>query len=173
MSKLVAGVVGFMLAATAPVGVHASALGPDAAACDGNGPAMLIQIDGLKTRSGAIRVQSYGGDPNHYFDKGTYLRRIDLPVPAAGPIDICMPVPGNGTYAISVRHDIDNSGKTGLGDGGGMSGNPRMSLFDVMFKRKPDPRKVQVAVHGVVRVPITMNYVQGGSFGPVAMAAAH
>jgi len=40
-----------------------------------------------------------------------------------------------------------------------------------MFKRKPDPRQVQVSVHGVAKVPVVMNYVQGGSFGPVAMAA--
>lgn len=171
MSKLVAGVVGFMLAAAAPASAHAAVLGPDATACEGSGPAMLVQIQGLKKRTGTIRVQSYGGNPSRYFEKGTYLRRIDLPVPATGPVDICMPVPGNGTYAISVRHDLDSSGKTGLSDGGGMSGNPRLSLFDVMFKRKPDPQKVQVAVHGVVRVPIVMNYVQGGSFGPVTMAA--
>lgn len=171
MSKLVAGMVGSMLAAAMPVGAHAATLGPDAAACEGNGPAMLVHVDGLKKRSGVIRVQSYGGNPSRYFEKGSYLRRIDVPVPAAGPIDICVPVPANGNYAVSVRHDIDSSGKTGMNDGGGMSGNPHMSLFDVMFRRKPDPREVQVSVHGIARVPVVMNYIQGGSFGPVAMAA--
>ena len=170
MSKLGAGMAGLMLAAAMPVGAHAAVLGPDAAACEGNGPAVLVGIEGLKKRAGMIRVQSYGGNPSHYFDKGSYLRRIDVPVPAVGPVDICISVPANGTYAISVRHDVDNSGKTGLSDGGGMSGNPQMSLFDVMFKRKPDPQKVQVPVRGVTHVPIVMNYVQGGSFGPVAMA---
>jgi uncharacterized protein (DUF2141 family) len=170
MSKLVAGVVGFMLTAAAPADAHAAVLGPDPAACQGSGPAMLVHIEGLKKHTGMIRVQSYGGNPRHYFDKGTYLRRIDLRVPPAGPIDVCVPVPSNGTYAVSVRHDVDASGKTGLSDGGGMSGNPNVSLFDVIFKRKPDPQEVQVAVHGVVRVPVVMNYVQGGSFGPIAMA---
>ena len=160
-----------MLAAAAPAGARAAVLGPDAAACDGNGPAMLVHVEGLKKRSGVIRVQSYGGNPRRYFDKGSYLRRIDVAVPATGPIDICVSVPGNGNYAVSVRHDLDNSGRTGPSDGGGMSGNPRLSLFDVMFKRKPDPRQVQVSVHGVAKVPVVMNYVQGGSFGPVAMAA--
>jgi uncharacterized protein (DUF2141 family) len=171
MSKLVAGMAGLMLAAASPVGARAAVLGPDAAACDGNGPAMLVHVEGLKKRSGVIRVQSYGGSPSRYFDKGSYLRRIDVTVPATGPVDICVSVPGNGNYAVSVRHDLDNSGKTGPADGGGMSGNPRLSLFDVMFKRKPDPRQVQVSVHGVAKVPVVMNYVQGGSFGPVAMAA--
>jgi uncharacterized protein (DUF2141 family) len=171
MSKLVAGMAGLMLAAAMPAGAHAAVLGPDAAACNGGGPAMLIEIQGLKKRAGMIRVQSYGGNPSRYFDKGTYLRRIDVPVPPSGPIDVCLSVPADGVYAVSARHDVNGSGKTDSRDGGGMSGNPRMSLFDVMFKRKPDPQKVQVAVHGITRVPIVMNYVQGGSFGPIAMAA--
>lgn len=171
MLKLVAGMAGLMLAAAVPAGAGAVALGPDAAVCDGNGPAILVRIEGIKKRTGALRVQSYGGSPSRYFEKGAYLRRIDVPVPASGPIHICMPVPADGNYAISVRHDLDGSGKTGINDGGGMSGNPRLSMFDVMFKRKPDPRKVQVTVHGVVPVSIVLNYVQGGSFGPISMAA--
>jgi uncharacterized protein (DUF2141 family) len=171
MSKLVPGMAGLMLAAAMPAGAHAAVLGPEAAACQGEGPAMLVRIEGLKQRTGMIRVQSYGGDPSHYFDKGTYLRRIQFPVPASGPVDVCVPVPNNGTYAISVRHDVDASGKTGMSDGGGMSGNPRMSLFDVMFRRKPSPGKVQVTVQGVTRVPVVMNYVRGGAFGPIAMAS--
>ena len=171
MSKLVAGMVGLMFAAAAPAGARAAVLGPDATACEGHGPAMLVHVEGLKKRVGIIRVQSYGGNPSRYFEKGAYLRRIDLPVPVSGPVDICVAVPGNGNYAVSVRHDVDSSGKSGMSDGGGMSGNPRLSLFDVMFKRKPSPSKVQVAVQGVTRVPVRMNYVQGGSFGPIAMAA--
>ena len=170
MFKLMAGMAGLMLAAATPAGARAAMLGPDPAACQGDGPAMLVRIEGLKQRIGMLRIQSYGGDPSHYFDKGTYLRRIQFPVPASGPVEVCVPVPGNGTYAVSVRHDVDSSGKTGLSDGGGMSGNPRMSLFDVMFKRKPSPGKVQVAVQGVTRVPVVINYVQGGAFRPIAMA---
>ena len=171
MSKLVAGMAGLILAAAMPVGAGAAVLGPDAAACEGNGPAMLVRVEGLKKRSGMLRIQSYGGNPSRYFDKGTYLRRIDVAVPASGPIEICVPVAANGNYAVSVRHDVDASGSTGRNDGGGMSGNPRLSLFDVLFKRKPDPKQVQVTVRGVARVPVVMNYVQGSSFGPLAMAS--
>lgn len=171
MSKLGAGAAALMLAAVLPAGAGAAILGPDAAACKSDGPAMLVHINGLKQRTGNIRVQSYGGNPSRYFDKGTYLRRIDIPVPASGPIDVCVPVPDNGVYAVSVRHDVDSSGKTGPSDGGGMSGNPRMSLLDVIFKRKPKPAEVQVTVQGITRVPVTMNYVREGSFGPIAMAS--
>jgi uncharacterized protein (DUF2141 family) len=171
MSKLVAAILGSVLAVSS-VGARAAVLGPDAHACalGAAGPAILVDIEGLRTRTGLIRVQSYSGNPAHYFDKGQYQRRIEVPVPATGIVQICVPVSAAGTYAISVRHDVDGSGSTGRKDGGGMSGNPRLSLFDVLFKRKPDPRQVQVAVRNVVRVPIVMNYVQGGSFGPIAMA---
>ncbi len=149
----------------------AAPAGPFAARCEGNPaePAMLVHIVGFKARTGTIRVQSYGGDPERFFDKDTYLKRVDLRVPAAGPLDVCMPVPAPGTYAISVRHDIDGAGKAGRGDGGGLSGNPHMSLFDLLFKRKPDPAVVAVPVQrGVRTVPIVLNYLSGTSFRPVA-----
>lgn len=171
MSKLTAFMVGLTIATGAPAVAGAAVLGPDAAICGARGPAALVRVDGLKARSGVVRVQAYGGNPSHYFDKGTYVRRVDVNVPAAGPLDVCVKLPSAGAYAFSVRHDVDGSGKTGMEDGGGMSGNPKLSLFDVMFKRKPDPRKVQINVDGVTRVTVTLNYVKGGSFGPVAMAA--
>ncbi len=159
------GVAAAMGAATA------APAGPYAARCEGNPaePAMLVHIVGFKARTGTVRVQSYGGDPARYFDKDTYLKRVDLRVPAAGALDVCLPVPSPGTYAISVRHDIDGAGKSDRGDGGGLSGNPHMSLFDLLFKRKPDPAVVAVPVQrGVRTVPIVLNYLSGTSFRPVA-----
>ena len=81
-----------------------------------------------------------------------------------------MPAPGR--YAVSVRHDVNGTGKTDKSDGGGMSGNPHLSLFDLMLKRKPSPDEVAVEVgHGVKVVPITLNYMAGGSFRPVEAAS--
>jgi uncharacterized protein (DUF2141 family) len=171
MLKLVVGILAGALAVSS-AGARATIIGPEASACGANaaGPAMLVHIEGLKSRTGTLRIQSYGGNPGKYFDKGAYLRRIEIPTPATGDVNVCVPVSTAGTYAISVRHDVDGSGNTGLSDGGGMSGNPRLSLFDVMFKHKPDPRRVQISVRGVVEVPVVMNYVKGGSFGPLSMA---
>lgn len=171
MLKLVVGVLVAGLAVSS-AGARATIIGPDASACGVNsaGPAMLVHIEGLKSRAGSIRVQSYGGNPGKYFEKGHYLRRIETALPTAGEVEVCVPVSVAGTYAISVRHDVDGSGAAGRSDGGGMSGNPHLSLWDVITKRKPDPKIVQVAVHGVVRVPVVMNYVQGMSFGPLSMA---
>lgn len=154
--------------------VVAAPVGPHAAACArGEKSAMLVHVTGFKTRRGTLRVQSYGGDPDSYFEKGRYLERIDVPVPADGAADICMPVPAAGAYAVSVRHDVDGDRKSGRADGGGMSGNPKLSLMDLIFKRKPSAKEVSVRVGtGVARVPVLLNYVQGTSFRPVPMTAA-
>lgn len=169
MPKLIVSLVAGSIAMAAPFAAPAAILGPHAADCAGGRPAMLVRVTGLKSRQGLVRVQSYGGDPAHFFDKGSYLERVQVPVPAAGPVEVCMPVPRPGTYAVSVRHDIDASGKATRADGGGMSGNPDISLMDVIFKRKPSPSQVAVQVHGRTVVPVTLNYVQGASVGPVAM----
>ncbi len=150
----------------APAG--AAVLGPHADACSGGRPAMLVHVRGLKSHTGIVRVQSYGGDPAHYFDKGSYLERVEVRVPAAGPVDVCMPVPRSGTYAVSVRHDANGNGSTDIGsDGGGFSGNPDVSLFDAMFKRKPSPVQVEVKVSGLTNVPVVLNYIHGTSVGPI------
>lgn len=137
--------------------------------CPADQPAMLVRVTGFKVRTGMVRVQSYGGDPASYFDKGAYLARVEVRVPASGPLDVCMPVAAPGRYAISVRHDPDGTGRADTSDGGGMSGNPRMSLIDIMLKHKPNPAEVAIEVgHGVKLVPITLNYMQGGGFRPVS-----
>jgi uncharacterized protein (DUF2141 family) len=162
-------IVASLIAAATPLApAGAAVLGPHADACDGSKPAMLVRVQGLKSRTGILRVQSYGGNPAKYFDKGTYLERVDVHTPAAGPVEICMPVPRPGNYAVSVRHDANGNGSADVGnDGGGFSGNPNLSLFDVIFKRKPSPVQVQVHVTGLTPVPVVLNYVHGTSLGPI------
>jgi len=161
-----------LIAAAAPVAPAAAAyLGPHADACDGSKPAMVVRVEGLKSRTGILRVQLYGGDPARYFDKGTYLDRVEFKTPPAGPVEVCVPVPHPGNYAVSVRHDANGNGSVDIGsDGGGFSGNPSYSLFDAMFKRKPSPAAVQVRVAGLTEVPVILNYVHGTSLGPIGGA---
>jgi uncharacterized protein (DUF2141 family) len=150
---------------------HAAPLGPHAAACARGGPAMLVRVSGFKARTGTLRIQSYD-NPKTFFDKGRYVERVDIAVPAAGPVEVCLPVTRPGTYAVSVRHDANASGKADRSDGGGMSGNPSLSLMDLVFKRKPDASEVAVKVGGgTVPVPVVLNYVQGGSFAPIRTAS--
>jgi uncharacterized protein (DUF2141 family) len=165
---VITGLIAALVGAVPLVPAGAAVLGPHADDCTDGKLAMLVRVEGLKSRSGVIRVQSYGGDPSHYFDKGTYLERVQVRVPPAGPVEVCMPVPKAGTYAVSVKHDANGNGSTDISsDGGGFSGNPNLSLLDVLFKRKPSPVQVQVHVAGVATVPVRLNYVHGTSVGPV------
>lgn len=168
MSNFTPLLAGLIAAATPLPAADAAVLGPHADACDGGKPAMLVRIQGLKSRTGTLRVQSYGGDPSRYFEKRAYLERVQIRTPASGTVDVCMPVPRPGLYAISVRHDANADGSTDIGsDGGGFSGNPSFSLFDAMFKRKPSPAQVQVRVTGLTPVPVVLNYVHGARLGPI------
>lgn len=129
--------------------------------------AVLVEVTGFRNRAGTVRVRLFGGATSTYFDKKRALARILIPVPQRGPVAICVPAPGPGVYAVDVRHDINANRDTDRADGGGASGNPRVSLFDVLFSRKPDPKIVQVRVGtGTTVVPVTLTYLQGGSFKP-------
>ena len=180
MSKLSRGVV---VASTATLialsglvaGTAAGAsLGPVPQACAASAahPAALVRITGFKNRVGTVRVRAFRADAAYLFDKRGAIARIEIPTPPIGAADICVPLPGPGSYAFDVRHDADGDGDTGMKDGGGMSGNPTYSFWQVITKRRPPVAKVAVQVRGgVAVVPIVLNYFQGGGFGPLPRTA--
>jgi len=143
-----------------------AALGPDAAACSAgaNRPAVLVSVNGFKNRVGKLRIQLYGNNPADFLAKGKKLRRIDVPVTRAGAMNVCVAVPKPGIYAVSVHHDADNDGQRGWNDGGGFTGNPRLSLL----KLKPTLRQTAISVgNGTKTVPVILNYRSGLTIGPV------
>ncbi len=148
----------------------AAILGPDAAQCvSGDGPAVLVRVVGLRNRAGTVRARTFGGAPSTWFNKKSYLKRTEIPTPQSGSVDICMPVPKPGVYAVDIRHDVNNNSDTDMADGGGSSGNPEVSLLDVVFGRKPPAEQVSFRVgEGITTVTIVVKYKQGGSFKPVS-----
>lgn len=114
-----------------------AALGPSASVCQADGSAVLVNVTGLKSRTGRLRVNLYANNAATYLEKGKYLHRVDVAVPANGAVAVCVPVSRPGTYAISIRHDRNGNGKTDMSDGGGFSGNPNVSVVDLALKRKP------------------------------------
>ena len=134
----------------------ASIATPAIAACDG--PALLVKVAGLKNRGAQVRVRAFGGDPSTYFDKHHVTAAVYKAPPASGPVEYCLSVKP-GVYAVDVRQDLNGDGKTSAVDGIGASGDPQLSLLDVIFKRRPNPSQVQVRVaQGVTVVPITVRY---------------
>lgn len=167
MLKLVSSIAVAGLALMAqPFAAQAAPVGPYAGVCASGKPAVLARVSGFKAPRGIVSVKLYRSGPA-FLEKGSYIRKVEAPVTRTGPIDICVPVPASGTYAISVRHEVN--GKKSRSDGGGFSGNPRVSLVDLALKRKPDRQEVSFQVGNSPRlVPVVLNYLQGGSFRPVA-----
>jgi uncharacterized protein (DUF2141 family) len=145
-------------ALTAPAAAQfRNRIGDDPAQCRaGAGPAVNVRITGLTPAKGTLRVQLYRGIEADWLKSGRWLNRIELPV-RGGSTTVCMPVPGPGTYAIAVRHDVNGNGKTDIrSDGGGMSNNPSISILNL---GKPSYKQTAFAVGGGVKsISIQMRY---------------
>lgn len=169
-TKSCLGLAAFLMAAP---GVQAQApgavLGPYANRCNvANAPAILVNVVGLKERTGNLRVRTFGGASSTWFEKKAWLTRVELPVPATGPIRICLPVSAAGTYAIDLRHDVNGDGDTDRADGGGASGDPKVTLVDFIIGRKPSPKVTAVRVaNGVTEITITVMYLRNGALRPI------
>lgn len=143
--------------------------GPYAARCAaGNAPAILVNVVGLKGRTGKLRVRTFGGATSTWFEKKSWLTRVEVPTPASGPVRFCMPVASPGTYAIDLRHDTSGNGSTDRSDGGGASGDPKVTLLDFVLGRKPSPKVTAVHVgSGVTEITVTAMYLRNGALRPL------
>lgn len=122
----------------------------------GNGPAVLVNVSGIKASTGTMRVQTYRGIKAEWLKTGAWLRRVEAPA-KTGSMQFCLPIDASGTYAVAIRHDINGNGKTDIfGDGGGMSNNPSISIFNL---GKPSYKKTKFAVGNTVKsINIKMRY---------------
>lgn len=149
----------------APAMAQREKIANDMSKCaSGNGPAVLVEVVGFKAAKGRIRVQSYSATKAKWLKKGQWINRIDVPVALSGDkMRLCMPVPASGNYGIAVRHDLDGNGKSGWNDGGGFSGNPDISLTNL----KPSVKNTRIAINGVRKITVVLNYRQGLSIEPL------
>ncbi len=153
------------IGATVAVGTAAPALGQykqemrnDMRRCaDGEGPAVAVTVDGVKSSAGNVRVQSYRATPDDWLQKGRWLSRIEVPA-RAGTMTVCVPVPAAGDYALAVRHDVNGNGGTDfMTDGGAMSNNPSINVFNL---GKPSVSKTKFRVgKGVTAIRVRMRYL--------------
>lgn len=160
-SMIALGACGAALVVLAARAGAADQLGPNPALCaNGSEPSVLVKVTGLKHRNGTIRVRAFTGNPNTYFNKKHTYRRLQYVLPSSGPVEVCVPLGAPGVYAIDVRHDANANDDTDKSDGIGASGNPKFSLFNVIFGRRPPAQQVQVNVgNGTIVVPVTVRYL--------------
>jgi len=143
------GAVGFV----APAGASAS--------CAPGKPSVIVHVAGLKQPAGDVKVSLYGSDTDRWLARGGRISKVKIPVTARA-MDICMPVPAPGRYAVAVHHDYNVNGARDRQDGGGYSRDPKVSLLNP----KPPFAKAAFEVgNGPARVGVTMLYLKGFSVG--------
>ena len=151
-----------------PQTADATTLGPQPGICDRGETGVLVRVTGFRVRAGRLRVQLYAANPRTFLERGAWLQRIDVPVTASGDMNVCVPVAAEGRYAISVRHDANSNGDNDRADGGGFSGNPPVSLFDLALRRRPSLARVAFPVGAATaHTTVVLNYVQGTRFEPI------
>ncbi len=127
------------------------------ACAPGSGPAVRVTIRGIKSSTGTIRLQSYRAIKSEWLEKGRWINRIEVPA-RKGTMTICMPVPKEGNYAFAARHDVNGNSKTDIRtDGGAMSNNPSINIFNL---GKPGVDKTRFTVgKSVKKMTINMLYI--------------
>ena len=138
---------------------------------DETGPAVRVDVEGLKDRTGVLRMELYSSDPqdfpandNTLPTAGKIFHRVVEAPPASGPMHLCIRAPAPGTYALALIHDRDGTRKFSIWhDGVDFAGNPPVT------HGKPPPEKARITVgSGVAQTVIVMNYMRGlFTFGPV------
>lgn len=127
------------------------------APCQGSGPAVWIQVTGISSSEGTLRIQLYRGTRDDWLETGRWINRIELPA-REGTMQVCMPAPASGDYAIAIRHDRNGNGRTDItSDGGGMSNNPSINIFNL---GKPSVNRTRFSLgREVLPMNIRMRYL--------------
>ena len=135
------------------------------------GPAFVVSVAGLRDRTGQLKLEVYPAtdedflaDDNVLVAAGKTFRRVEVPVPASGPTELCVRVPRAGRYGVVVLHDrnLDRRFNWRV-DGIGFAGNPRLGVA------QPDVAEASaVAGSGRTSITIVMNYLRGLRMRPLA-----
>lgn len=151
-------------------------LGMDADACahEASAPAALVHVGGFKDRTGIVRIELYSDhaddflrSPEELRKAGHLFRRIDVPTPAHGPVDICISLPSPGRFTLAVLHDRNKNGHLDIWtDGFGFPGNPRLG-----WSKPKASQAYFMAGSGLTHIDVTLNYIIGLGARPVSRPA--
>ena len=144
------------LAVAVPALAYQQVVRNDPARCRGAGLAVRVNVAGIESSTGNIRVQIYHGTREDWLTSGKWLYRIEVPA-RAGAMTFCLPVPAAGSYAVAVRHDVNGNDKTDITtDGGAMSNNPSINILNL---GRPSINRTRFDVSGVTTINVNMRYM--------------
>lgn len=139
------------------------------------GPAILVNIVGLKDRTGVLRAELYPANDDDFLQDdrilvraGKTFARVETGLPPSGPVALCIRAPGPGPYTLSLLHDRDANRKFSLSsDGIGFPGNPKIG-----FSKPKASATTVIAGRGPTEITIRLNYRRGLlSLAPLKPAA--
>jgi len=143
----------------------AEVIGEDAAACvAGHGPAIQVNIVGLKDRTGEIWLELYPATETDFLRpdqdlvaEGKIFRRTRSKPPASGAVSICIRTPHPGRFTLMLRHNRVGKDKFSIfSDGAGLPGNRPMG------RSKPKFDQAIIGVGPAVTVAnIRVQYLRG------------
>jgi uncharacterized protein (DUF2141 family) len=143
----------------------------DPACGAGQGPAIRVEVAGLKDRHGELKLELYPANAHDWLRddrdlvrEGKLFRRVRVPVPAEGAVTLCIRVPGPGRYGLFFTHNRDGKNKFSFWvDGAGLPANRKIG------RARPKLADGIVEVGGgVTAVTVHAQYLRGLSgFGPI------
>lgn len=128
------------------------------ACASGRGPAVRVQVSGLRSGNGNLFVRIYKASKRDWLKGKRYLTRVDAR-PRQGSMTVCIPVATAGNYAIAVQHDENGNREMDFStDGAGMSNNPKIGSF-LGIPRPPSVSKATFAAGtGITPISISVRY---------------
>ena len=149
-----------LIAAAGTVAITPAAAVSGSPFCADGKPSVLVHVAGFKQPRGRVKLSLYGADS--WLNKEGRISKVKVPVTGKA-MDICLPVPAPGRYAVAVHHDFNLNGERDRHDGGGYSRNPKVTLLNP----KPAFSKAAFTVgNGPAKVGVTLLYINGLSVGP-------
>ena len=143
----------------------AEIIGEDAPACvGGHGPAIQVNIVGLKDRTGEIWLELYPATESDFLRpdqdlvaEGKVFRRTRSRPPASGAVSICIRTPHAGRFTLMLRHNRVGKDKFSIfSDGAGLPSNKPMG------RSKPKFDQAIIGVGPTVTVAnIRVQYLRG------------
>jgi uncharacterized protein (DUF2141 family) len=141
-----------LLSSAAP----ASGAGQRAATCDEQAGSIRVIVKNVRKAKGTITADLHGDKPAEFLKKKKKLLRVRVPA-RMGSVEMCLPVPGPGIFAIGLYHDVNGNRKfdknfLGLtAEPYGVSNNPGLRLgapkhADASFTVGPNGTTVEITL---------------------------
>lgn len=134
----------------------ASGANQQAAACGEQAGAIRVIVKNVRKDKGTITADLHGDKPEEFLKKKKKLLRVRVPA-RIGSVEMCLPVPAPGVFAIGIYHDVNGNKKfdknfLGLpAEPYGVSNNPGLRLGapkheEARFTVGPDGTTVEITL---------------------------